>query len=159
MNGNWDKFVLRVVPTGNLLAGLMNGEIDALAGNVGSLQLSDWDMAQQQSNLVCMSAPSVGYQYMAINTSQPYLTPAVRRAINMSINRQLIIDGLLQGEGVAAYGPVAPNNIYYNPEIEEPFNPDGARAILAEEGWDSNRTLVMSVPTGNATREQAAIII
>lgn len=159
MNGNWDKFVLRVVPTGNLLAGLMNGEIDALAGNVGSLQLSDWDMAQQQPNLVCMSAPSVGYQYMAINTSKPYLTPAVRRAINMSINRQLIIDGLLQGEGVAAYGPVAPNNIYYNPEIEEPFNPDKAREILAEEGWDSNRTLVMSVPTGNATREQAAIII
>ena len=49
MNGNWEKFVLRVVPTGNLLAGLMNGEIDALAGNVGSLQLADWDMAQQQA--------------------------------------------------------------------------------------------------------------
>ena len=159
MNGNWDRFVLRVVPSGNLLAGLMNGEIDALAGNVGSLQLADWGMAQQQSNLVCISAPSVAYQYMAINTSKPYLTPAVRRAINMAINRQLIIDGLLQGEGVAAYGPVAPNNIYYNPEIEEPYNPEGAKEILAEEGWDPNRVLIMSVPTGNATREQAAIII
>ncbi len=157
MNGNWEKLVLRVVPTGNLLAGLMNGEIDALAGNVGSLQLSDWDMAQQQPGLVCMAAPSVAYQYMAINTQ--HLSPAIRRAVNMAINRQLIIDGLLQGEGVAAYGPVAPNNIYYNPEIEEPYNPDGARAILAEEGWDPNRTLIMSVPTGNATREQAAIII
>ena len=157
MNGNWEKFVLRVVPTGNLLAGLMNGEIDALAGNVGSLQLSDWDMAQQQPGLVCMAAPSVAYQYMAINTQ--HLSPAIRRAVNMAMNRQLIIDGLLQGEGVAAYGPVAPNNIYYNTEIEEPYNPDGARAILAEEGWDPNRTLIMSVPTGNATREQAAIII
>lgn len=159
MNGNWDKFVLRVVPTGNLLAGLMNGEIDALAGNVASLQLSDWDMAKKQPNLVCESVPSLGYQYMAINTSKPYLTPAVRRAINMSINRDLMIQGLLQGEGVAAYGPVTPDNIYYNPAIEEPFNPEKAKQILAEEGWDSSRELIMSVPTGNATREQAAIIV
>ena len=159
MNGNWDRLILRVVPTGNLLAGLMNGEINALAGNVGSLQLSDWDMAQNQSNLVCVSAPSVAYQYMAINTSRDYLTPAVRRAVNKSINRDLIIQGLLHGQGVAAYGPIPRNNIYYNPEIEEPYDPEGAKEILAAEGWDPNRTLIMSVPTGNAIREQAAIII
>ena len=44
----------------------MNDEIDILAGNVASLQLSDWDMAQQQQNLTCVSTESVGYQYMAI---------------------------------------------------------------------------------------------
>jgi len=155
----WDKFVVRVVPTSNLLAGLMNGEIDTLAGNVASLQLADWTMAKKQSNLVCQSVPSLGYQYMAINTSKPYLTPAIRRIINMSIDRKLMVDGLLQGEGVIAYGPVAPNNIYYDKEIEEPFNPEKAKELLKQAGWDPNKVLVMSVPTGNTVREQAAVII
>lgn len=155
----WDKFIVRVVPTGNLLAGLMNGEIDALAGNVASLQLSDWDMAKSQKNLVTSSVPSLGYQYMAINSSKPYLTPQIHRIINMSINRQLIIDGLLRGEGVAAYGPVLTDNIYYNKNIEEPFNPTKAKELLAKSGWNPNQTLVMSVPTGNTVREQAAVII
>ena len=155
----WDRFVVRVVTTTNLLAGLMNGEIDCLAGSVGSLQLADWDMAQQQSNLTCISAESLGYQYMAINTSKPYLTQEVRQAINKAINRDIIIQGLLQGEGVAAYGPVAPSNRYYCSDIEEPFDPEGAKALLAEAGWDSSIELVMSVPTGNTTREQSAVII
>ena len=155
----WDKLVLRVVPTSNLLAGLMNGEIDVLGGNIASLQLSDWAQAKQQSNLVCESVPSVGYQYMAINTSRDYLPPEVRRAINMAINRKLLVNGLLQGEGVAVWGPIMPNNIYYNPEVEEPYNPQGAKELLAKANWDSNRVLVMSVPTGNKTREQSAVII
>jgi len=155
----WDKFVVRVVPTSNLLAGLMNGEIDCLAGNVASLQLSDWDMAQQQKNLVCNSLPAVNYQYMAINTSKSYMTSEIRRIINMTINRELIVDGLLQGEGVQVFGPIPPNNIYYNDEIEEPYNPEEAKKLLAESGWDYNRTLIMSVPSGNTIREQAAVII
>ena len=74
----WDRFVVKVVATPSLLSGLMNDEIDILAGNVASLQLSDWDMAQQQQNLTCVSTESVGYQYMAINTEKDYLPPKVR---------------------------------------------------------------------------------
>ena len=155
----WDRFVVRVVATSNLLAGLINGEIDCLAGNVGSLQLSDWDLAKQQTNLTCISAASLGYQYMAINTSREYLPAMVRQAINKAINRDLIIQGLLKGEGVAAYGPVAPANKYYYKGIEEPFDPQGAKDLLAKAGWDENVELIMSVPTGNTTRELAAVMI
>lgn len=155
----WDRLVIRVVPTSNLLAGLMNGEIDVLGGNIASLQLSDWSLAKKQPNLVCASVPTVGYQYMAINTSREYLPAQVRRAINMAINRTLIVDGLLQGEGVAVWGPIMPNNIYYNPEIEEPYQPAKAKELLASAKWDANRVLVMSVPTGNKIREQSAVII
>ena len=156
---SWDRFVLRVVATPNLLSGLMNNEIDVLAGNIASLQLSDWDMAQQQKNLVTASTTTVGYQYMAINTAQEYLTPRVRQAINMSINREAIVAGLLRGQGEAAFGPFSKEHLYYNDVVNVGFNPEKAKQILKEEGWDSSRELVFSVPTGNTVRELAAVVI
>lgn len=156
---DWDRFVVKVVTTPNLLSGLMNNEIDILAGNVASLQLSDWDMAQQQENLVCKTTKSVGYQYMAINTSKEYMTPKVRQAINMAVNRDVIVSGLLKGEGEAAWGPFSSEHKYYNDVINVGYNPEKAKELLAEAGWDSSRELVFSVPTGNAIREQAGVII
>lgn len=155
----WDRFVVRVVTTPNLLSGLMNHEIDILAGNVASLQLSDWDMAQQQENLECRTTSTVAYQYMAINTSNNYLTPKVRQAINMAVNRDVIVSGLLKGEGEAAWGPFSREHKYYNEGINVGYNPEKAKELLAEEGWDGSQELIFSVPTGNAIREQAAVII
>jgi peptide/nickel transport system substrate-binding protein len=116
-------------------------------------------MAQQQPNLVCLSTNTVGYQYMAINTSKDYLTPKVRQAINMAVNKDAIVSGLLKGEGEAAYGPFSKEHKYYNDVVNVGYNPEKAKELLAEEGWDSSRELVFSVPTGNAIREQAAVII
>ena len=158
-DANWDRFVIRVVPAGNLLAGLLNGEVDAFAGYLGGLTLSDWEMARKEDSLIAESIPSRKYTLMTINTSKPYLTEGVRHAINLAANRQLIIDGLLGGQGLPAFGELLPTSIYYNPVVEYEFNPDAARALLEEEGWDSSRVLVMGVPTGNAIREQAAIIV
>lgn len=156
---DWDRFVIKVVTTPNLLSGLMNNEIDILAGNVASLQLSDWDMAKQQENLVCKTTKTVGYQYMAINTSKDYMTPKVRQAINMAVNRDVIVSGLLKGEGEAAWGPFSSEHKYYNDVVNVGYNPERAKELLAEAGWDSSRELVFSVPTGNAIREQAGVII
>ncbi len=156
---DWDRFVVKVVATPSLLSGLINNEIDILAGNVASLQLSDWEMAQQQENLICQSNESVGYQYMAINTSKEYLTPKVRQAINLAINREAIVSGLLKGEGEPAFGPFSKSHLYYNEVINVGYDPEKAKQLLAEEGWDGSHELVFSVPTGNAIREQAAVII
>lgn len=156
---SWDRFVVRVVQTSNLLSGLINGEIDILAGNVASLQLSDWDMAKQQENLESISTESLGYQYMSINTQREYLPKKVRQAINIAINRSLIVEGLLKGEGEEAYGPLSKSHKYYNDGIEVEYSVDRAKQLLSESGWDENNTLIMTVPSGNNIREQAAVII
>ena len=137
----------------------MNNEIDILAGNVASLQLSDWDMAKQQQNLTCVSTESVGYQYMAINTGKDYMPAKVRQAIDMAINRDAIVSGLLKGEGEPAFGPFAKSHKYYDDVVNVGYNPEKAKELLAEAGWDGSHELVFSVPTGNSIREQAAVII
>lgn len=156
---DWDRFIVRVVATPNLLSGLMNDEIDVIAGNVASLPLSDWDLAKQQPKLESVSTWTVAYQYMTINTSREYLSPKVRQAISLAINREAIVNGLLKGEGEPAYGPFGKRHKYYNEVVNIGFDPVRAKMLLEEAGWNGSRELVFSVPTGNTIREQAAVII
>ena len=82
----FDRFVVKIVPASNLLSGLMNGEIDIVAGaGIGNIPLNDWDMAGQQENLTTEAVESLGYQYLSCNTKN--IPQEVRQAVNMAINR------------------------------------------------------------------------
>ncbi len=59
---------------------------------------------------------------------------AVRRAINMGIDRQEMIDHVLDGYGTPAYS-VCDKMPWYNPASQVEYDPDGAAAILDEAGW------------------------
>lgn len=157
----FDKLVIKVVSASNTLAGLISGEIDMTAGgNLGGIPLQDWEMAQAQSNLICESLPTLGYQYMAMNNSREYMTQNVRRAIDMAIDREAIVEQLLLGQGEIAAGPLPQSHRYFNNELL-PVTRDveKAKALLEEEGWDSSRELLMLVPVGNQVREKSAPLI
>lgn len=59
---------------------------------------------------------------------------AVRRAINMGIDRQAIIDHVLNGYGRVAYS-VGDGMPWSSEDMAVEFDRDGARALLDEAGW------------------------
>lgn len=58
----------------------------------------------------------------------------VRRAINMGIDRQEMIDHVLNGYGSPAYS-VCDGMPWYNEAAKCAFDPEGAAALLDEAGW------------------------
>ena len=58
----------------------------------------------------------------------------VRRAINMGVDRQEMIDHVLNGYGSPAYS-VCDGLPWYNEAAEVAYDPDGAAALLDEAGW------------------------
>ena len=58
----------------------------------------------------------------------------VRRAINIGIDRQEMIDHVLNGHGSPAYS-VCDNLPWYNAASEVSYDPEGAAALLDEAGW------------------------
>src|SRR5699024_4522655 len=58
----------------------------------------------------------------------------VRRAINIGIDRQEMIDNVLNGYGTPAYS-VCDQMPWYNPASEVEYDPEGAAALLDEAGW------------------------
>jgi peptide/nickel transport system substrate-binding protein len=79
--------------------------------------------------------------FVTTNDGKP-LTPSplkdvrVRTAISKMINRELIIDRILQGSGIPA-GQIVPAGVSgHDPGIPAPtFDPDGAKKLMAEAGF------------------------
>lgn len=59
---------------------------------------------------------------------------AVRRAINIGIDREEMIDNVLNGYGTPAYS-VCDKMPWYNPSAQVVYDPDAAKQLLEEAGW------------------------
>ena len=59
---------------------------------------------------------------------------AVRRAINIGVERQEMIDHILNGHGTPAYS-VCDKLPWYEPASQVDYDPEGAAALLDEAGW------------------------
>ncbi|MGE7622987.1 ABC transporter substrate-binding protein [Viridibacillus sp. NPDC096237] len=61
--------------------------------------------------------------------------PAIRHAINMGVDRQALVEGVLEGHGTPAYTSVD-GLPWWNPEtVIKDADMDGAKKLLSEAGW------------------------
>lgn len=116
---------------------------------------------------------SFSYTYLGFNLKHPiFKDKRVRRAVAHAINKNEIVGGVLLGLGKPATGPFKPGTWAYNPNVKEyPFDPETAKALLAEAGWrDTNGDGILDkngVPfvfeiilnQGNEVRRKSAEII
>ena len=67
---------------------------------------------------------------------EPFSDKRVRQAVNYAINKQALVDNVLQGTATVATGPTPPAFGWaYNEDLEPyPYDPDRARELLAEAG-------------------------
>ena len=96
---------------------------------------------------------------------------AVRRAVNLAVDREALVDGILDGYGSPAYGPVdeAP---WFEPSIAiEDADPDAAAALLEEAGWTDEdgdgvrakdgveAAFTLLYPAGDSLRQNLALAV
>ena len=71
---------------------------------------------------------------LPVTMSSPTMELPVRQAINMGIDRQRMIDHVLNGHGTPAYS-VCDGMPWYSPVNEVEYDLEGAKALLDEWGW------------------------
>jgi peptide/nickel transport system substrate-binding protein len=76
------------------------------------------------------------YQYLvAFNSKHPKLSnPTVRRALNMAIDRDSIVNNVLHGNGTPATTPIWPKHWAYDPTVELSFDRHEAARMLDSAG-------------------------
>ncbi|OLC53773.1 MAG: hypothetical protein AUH92_05265 [Acidobacteria bacterium 13_1_40CM_4_69_4] len=130
-----DAVVFRIIPDETTLVNeLLTGGIDVMENvPAGSAQRIEAD-----PRLRLVRVPDLSYHFICWNTARPpFADPRVRRALTMAIDREAIIETLLPGTGRPCTGPVLSFLWAHDPSLRPlPYDPDAARALLKESGWE-----------------------
>ncbi len=109
---------------------------------------ADIDSIQSNTDLEMLQQEGLNVGYLAYNTTQePFDDPQVRRALNMAIDKEGIIDVIFQGYGEIAKNPIPPTMWGYNDSIEDdPYDPEQARQMLADAGVEDLSMRIWAMP-------------
>ncbi len=89
-----------------------------------------------------------GFSFILFKKS-PLQDVRVRRALNMAVNKQRIIDALLGGATVPASQPAARTVLGYDASIKPyPYDPAAAKKLLADAGYPNGFSFLMEGATG-----------
>lgn len=109
---------------------------------------ADIEAMKADSNAVVLEQEGLNVGYLAYNTQvAPFDNPEVRRALNMAIDKQSIIDVVFQGSGQIAKNPIPPTMWSYNDAIvDDVYDPEAAKAALAAAGVENLDLKIWAMP-------------
>jgi peptide/nickel transport system substrate-binding protein len=155
-----DKLYFKIVEPSALVAQLESGDIDMNHPDIGLIPYQDYERLEGLEHLKVTYGAPINYKFIGINTEKVQ-EKELRQAMIYGINRKLIVDNLLNGQGEVSNGPISPISPYYNQEVKDlyPYSPDKAKELLNQIGWDGSRAIELIVPTGQGVEDAANIIV
>lgn len=168
-----EKFILKVTNEDTATGELLNGTVDVIdASNlknkdIKELESEGMDVTSYDSNLV---------QYMGFNLrDKKFQDKNLRQAFMYALDRNTMVDKLLEGNGQVVDTPMLPSSWSYPDKStlnNYKYNKDKAKELLKQAGYEDrdNNGIVedkdgkelvvkLTYPTGNKLREQTAPII
>ncbi|MCZ4282564.1 ABC transporter substrate-binding protein [Kiloniella laminariae] len=95
----------------------------------------EYDRLKEKSGLAGIAKPISDIGMIFLNDIEVMKDPNVRMAAAHAINKQLIIDRLLSGYGVAIDTLQTPDYTAYDSSITVPYDPEKSKALLAASGY------------------------
>ncbi|MCL2893701.1 ABC transporter substrate-binding protein [Brenneria tiliae] len=148
----WDKVTVRVFKNSSArVAAILSGDVDMIE-NVPTADSSNIKKNQQ---LQTISTPGNRIIYLHMDQQRdvspfakgpdgknPLLKKEVRQAMSLALNRQAIVDRVMDGQAVAASQLVPQGYFGYSASIPAPvYNPEKAKQELAAAGYPNGFTL------------------
>lgn len=146
-----DKLNIRIVDGSQIYAGLQSGEIDITQHTMTAIPQEDYESIEALENVKVVYGSPVTNQSAFIQTAN--ITDArVRQALVYAIDRQQLVDQLLKGHGEVVDGFLSSASPFYDESIQPmEYNPEKAKALLEEAGWDSTQKIRFYVNSGDNT--------
>lgn len=142
----WDKVTFRVFKNPSArVAAMLSGDVDMIE----SIPTADTRRLEASDKMTVVNVAGNRIMYLAMDQDRevspfakgpdgknPLLKPEVRRALSLSINREALVDRIMDGQGVPA-GQVVPEGYFgYDPAIKvDPYDPAKAKQLLADAGY------------------------
>ena len=109
---------------------------------------ADVEAMKSDPDLTMLEQEGLNIGYLAYNTTQaPFDKPEVRKALNMAMDKQAIIDVVFQGSGQIAKNLIPPTMWSYNDAVEDDkYDPEAAKKMLADAGVENLSMKVWAMP-------------
>ena len=134
------KVTIKLIPdaTTQIMA-LEAGELDLVGADISGVGYSDIKRLENDPRFKVYTRNEAQIEFLGFNTNSEFFSDKrVREAVNYGIDRQAIIDSVLEGYGVPARGPIGHNSSipWTNTMIEGySYNPEMAAKLLKDAGW------------------------
>ncbi|WP_315167603.1 peptide-binding protein [Metaclostridioides mangenotii] len=168
-----DKFIFKVINEDTAQVELQNGSVDII--DASNLKKKDIDELKSK-DIKVISYENNLFQYMGFNLrNETFQDKNLRQAFLYAIDRNSMVDKLLEGNGEVIDTPMLPSSWAYPKEStlnNYDYNIEKAKELLKKSGYvDSDKDgiledkdgkklkFTLTYPTGNQLREQTAPII
>lgn len=156
---NIDKLNIKIVNGSQLYAGLKSGEIDITQHTMSIIPQEDYKSVEALDNVEVIYGAPVTNQSVFIQT-QNVTDVRVRQALLYAIDRELILNELLNGKGEIIDGFLSSASPFFDESITPiPYDQERAKDLLSEAGWDSSTVLRFYVNSGDSTFVNAASVM
>jgi peptide/nickel transport system substrate-binding protein len=98
-------------------------------------------------SLVGTAAPVSDIGMIFFNDIEVMTDPNVRKAAVMAVNKKAIVDRLLSGYGVPIDTLQTPDYAAYDASVTTPYDPEGAKALLAKSGYSVDNPVKFTIQT------------
>lgn len=151
----WDEVVFRSIPEDSTrVSEVITGGVD-IAVNIPP---TDIDRINNTDGVSIATSPTQRVMMLVARTGGdgPTADPKVREAIDLAIDKKIIVDTLLQGMGTVTRTRVTPGNVGANESLYgvSLYDKERARELLKEAGYADGLTITMSSPSGRYLKDK-----
>ncbi len=170
---HWQKVVYRMIPNdGARVAALVSGDVDLIE----AVPTTDIARLRQDSRVALSEAVSLRFTYVAFDRTHaknpgfvtgpngeplavnPLEDVRVRQALSRAINREAIVERVMEGAAVATGQFLTEASSSYVPDLKVPaYDPEGARRLLAEAGYPNGFRLTLHGPNDRYVNDEKVV--
>lgn len=112
-----------------------------------NIPYEEYDRLIAKDGLSGQAVPITDIGMIFLNDIGPMLDKNVRLAAHHAIDKELIIDRLLKGYGVPLSTLEVPGYAAFDDSITVPYDPERAKALLAESGYSTDNPVKFTIQT------------
>jgi peptide/nickel transport system substrate-binding protein len=153
-----DEIIIKILPDFNVaLTNLEAGEVDA----VYDVPVASAERFVGNSAIVFQSPPSTNSLRLielSVDKYEPLQDVRVRTALAMCLDKEVINDLVYFGAGEPQWSPLPKSSWAYIEPLGPSYDPEAAKALLAEAGYPDGFDLDIEIISGSAVMENVATI-